>query len=1360
MRKSLEKGRCGGGRWREVKWWGVLLGVLLATMGGVAEADKGPKGLEKGVFERLRERLEAIPKRWETLPAPLVPVSGKTAEQVLGAASKTQEQAALHLRERLLRAPLSERAALLEEARRSRPLIEVDLWLPLEAVQSLQMRSLEQAALVAEVWLELAERSGRRDVLLMAGGVSLYLTKRSLALAQLGVITTSWAALPHDTTGRRGAAQIAGEQAEALFRLGNNSGALSAYRKARELYQGIGFRLGEGNMQKGEAEVLSRLGDNPGALSAYRKARELYLAEGDRLGEGNTWQGEATVLFRLGDNPGTLSAYRKARALLQAEGDRLDEGNTWRGEAEVLFHLGDNPGALSAYHKARELFLAEGDRLGEGNTWQGEAGVLSLLGDNPGALSAYRKAHELFQAAGDGLGEGNTWQGEAAVLFHLGDNAGALSAYRKARELYQAMASRQGEGNTWQGEAVVLFRLGDNPGALSAHRKAREFYQTAGERSGEGHTWQGEAEVLFRLGDNPGALSACRKARELYQTVGDRQGEGNTWQGEAEVLFRRGDNAGALSAHRKARALAQAVGDRQGEGHTWRGEAEVLFRLGDNPGALSAYRRAREFFQTVEYRPGEGDTWKGEAEVLFRLGNHPGALSAHRKARELFQTTGERQGEGNTWRGEAEVVFRLGDIPGALSAYRKARELFQAVGYRLGEGQTWQGEAEVLFRLGDTSGALSAYRKARGLVEAVGYRLGEGHTWQGEAEVLLHLGDNPGALSAYRKARELFQAVGSRLGEGDTWKGEAEVLFRQGDNTKALSAHRKARELFQAVGSRLSEGNTWQGEAEVLLRLGDNPGAANAAARAAELGRTMSAIPTEINSRITRAHALLGLGRSEEAMKESYAAIALINEWRNKGVGDADRVALSNISAPYDLLVPLLARRGGAADVTEALRLAEAAHAPVLLDLLASGVRRPGDTGDLALKGERQRLGRDLARIGRRLSGTLPPSEVMALEAEHRDLERQLERNELGSLAAHGSRLLAREAIDAARTMELVNAVGPVLLYYVADSETVGFLLLPGEKTPRALRLPLSWGALGDEVRKLRDELGDPQGQKKDAEERARHFWDVLITPFAEALGGQARLVIVPHGPLHQLPFEALLDPAGRPLSERWVTSVAPSLSALWELRHREFERRRAPGNSPSFLALSSRGGFALPDREFEELSVLFGSNPAHSYQREASFDTYEKLAPTARQLFLATHGVQRQESRTGTYLEIQASETHEGRLSAGEIAALPLTAELVTLAACATARGEVLLSDERIDLGRAFLIAGASAVLTARWSVPEDEATRTFLLDFYRALRKGGPAGKGLRKDEALAEARRKARESGAPAQRWAAWVLVGDGS
>ena len=301
--------------------------------------------------------------------------------------------------------------------------------------------------------------------------------------------------------------------------------------------------------------------------------------------------------------------------------------------------------------------------------------------------------------------------------------------------------------------------------------------------------------------------------------------------------------------------------------------------------------------------------------------------------------------------------------------------------------------------------------------------------------------------------------------------------------------------------------------------------------------------------------------------------------------------------------------------------------------------------------------------------------------------------------------------------------------------------------------ISLVWGDLGQQVRTLRHDLANPLYESL-ATAQARKLWDLLIAPFSDSIPAGGTLVLLPHGPLHELPFEALLDPAGKPLFERWKTSIAPSVSALDFARH----RHSAPSPKDSFLAFSSGQGLSLPVEESAEISAYFGTNTFHP--TEALYLAYEKLVPQARHLFIATRGIYTEGSRRQTYLEIQPTPgLHDSRLSAAEIANIPLQAELVTVAACDTSYGRALLSDERLDLTRAFLIAGAAAVLATRWKVPEDRTTSQFLSDFYRAYRQGGPGGTGLRKDEALTESRRLSRERGDPAQVWAAWVLVGDG-
>jgi CHAT domain-containing protein len=234
-----------------------------------------------------------------------------------------------------------------------------------------------------------------------------------------------------------------------------------------------------------------------------------------------------------------------------------------------------------------------------------------------------------------------------------------------------------------------------------------------------------------------------------------------------------------------------------------------------------------------------------------------------------------------------------------------------------------------------------------------------------------------------------------------------------------------------------------------------------------------------------------------------------------------------------------------------------------------------------------------------------------------------------------------------------------------------------------------------------------------------------------------------------------LRDPVGHYLFERWSVSITPSASALAFARNGHV----APTPGDSFLGFSSGRGLNLPAGEVAQISGFFGTAETAYHPTVANYQNYVERVTQGRHLLIATRGVHVEGSRSETYLEVEPTpEAHDSRLTAAEIATIPLHAELVTLAACDTSHGRALLSDERLDLTRAFLIAHATAVLATRWKVPEGEATSRFLADFYQAYRHGGPDGKGLRKDEALTEARRLSRQRQDPAQVWAAWVLVGD--
>jgi CHAT domain-containing protein len=138
------------------------------------------------------------------------------------------------------------------------------------------------------------------------------------------------------------------------------------------------------------------------------------------------------------------------------------------------------------------------------------------------------------------------------------------------------------------------------------------------------------------------------------------------------------------------------------------------------------------------------------------------------------------------------------------------------------------------------------------------------------------------------------------------------------------------------------------------------------------------------------------------------------------------------------------------------------------------------------------------------------------------------------------------------------------------------------------------------------------------------------------------------------------------------------------------------------------------------------------------------------RSLHLAAHGRVDFERPILSYVALTAAGEDDGFLSVVEIMRLALRTDLVVLSACQSGRGGTVRGEGVYGLVRAFMVAGAPAVVASQWKV-DDRATRELMEDFYRRWTPGtSPA-------EALHAAQGALREKGVPAKHWAAWVLWG---
>ena len=274
-----------------------------------------------------------------------------------------------------------------------------------------------------------------------------------------------------------------------------------------------------------------------------------------------------------------------------------------------------------------------------------------------------------------------------------------------------------------------------------------------------------------------------------------------------------------------------------------------------------------------------------------------------------------------------------------------------------------------------------------------------------------------------------------------------------------------------------------------------------------------------------------------------------------------------------------------------------------------------------------------------------------------------------------------------------------------------------------------------------------------------------LLQPALDALPPEiTRLIVIPDGPLHRLPFDALSTGDGRYVAERFQISMVPSAS-LW-VRLRSAPRPQPgrilvladPAGPGAVLAVRrdasamsgalahARGEAEVAAASFPGGSELrFGAAASEAFLKSAKLDGVSLL-------HLATHALSdpRDPERSAVLLGPGSAE-EDGRLEPREIVRLPLAGKTVVLAGCETSAGRVFRGEGVMSLARAFFGAGAAAVVGTLDRARDDEAG-VFFSSTYRALARGVSLG------EAVTAAKREGIRRGAPPAAWADVVLLGD--
>ncbi|MEM7586507.1 MAG: CHAT domain-containing tetratricopeptide repeat protein, partial [Acidobacteriota bacterium] len=452
-------------------------------------------------------------------------------------------------------------------------------------------------------------------------------------------------------------------------------------------------------------------------------------------------------------------------------------------------------------------------------------------------------------------------------------------------------------------------------------------------------------------------------------------------------------------------------------------------------------------------------------------------------------------------------------------------------------------------------------------------------------------------------------------------------------------------------------------------------------------------------------------GQLPEAAATGREAIAMLDELT--GNIQVDNLLASLFSDRYyrfyQIATLLMAIEG---ETHDAFMTAERARARALLHMLGNQRLDLRGQGDSSLLADLDQLRAEILALERNQPNS-PELLRKRQQFESRQVEIKLERPEYQELTSVKP-IVSVEALQ----QDVLPPETTLISYFIAPDRILAWIV--DRQQLEQVTLPIS-DADRPELSCLAGELG--HGRARGSQRLSgclslthltEKYYQKLIEPVLPYVHHQ-RVILVPHGILHYVPFAALRKAPDQPyFGESNIISYTPSVSALSFLGNKTspFDGRALViGNpeidDPGLDNLTAAAEEARAVAKLFDTEALIGAAATESRVHQA--------AGEIDLLHLAAHGVYKPRAPRFSRIVLARDATQDGLLEVEEVfSGLDLEGvNLVVLSACQTALGERNEGDEIIGLTRAFLYAGSPAVVSTLWNV-DDQATAFLMTTFY----------------------------------------------
>lgn len=873
---------------------------------------------------------------------------------------------------------------------------------------------------------------------------------------------------------------------------------------------------------------------------------------------------------------------------------------------------------------------------------------------------------------------------ERADHLEQDDARQALAIGLIAEEVAEVLSSDEARALAFWTQANAYDFLAENESAVRCYERAAELFKTAGKPLEAARTAIGQMFTLMQLGQLDQSQLLAQSARGVFVEHGDVLSLAKVDMNLGNLHYQQGKYAQALEDYQQATSAFESLGETLYGAMNQINQASALTMLDEFLAAENLHEQARPVFEDADFRTAAASVDHDLALLQYARGNYAEAFRTFERARVTFSSLDLQVNLAMTDLEESDLYLDLNLPDEAMRLAQQAEQAFEKMGmiFELARGQA--NHAVALARLGQREKADALLADAQSLFISQDNEAWIAHTDLQRAEVLGQGGQRELARQLAVKAAQAYQKLAMKTKQSYAHIISANSWADDGIWEQSLQELQTASEVLgdlvvpwlqQRIDTCM--GRVYEGKGEI--------------ARAIDCYQKAT-------------------GRIEQ-----MAAALTADEHRTAFVADK--------LTPYEALVSLHVIENPALSFA----WAEQAKSRALVDLLAAGVRPKlhiGDDMDAQRADRLQSIRDELNWLYTRLTRGSAPGETGAPAADPETWSKIHEREQEATSIWRNLQGRHTEELSLIRAMPLTPEdiqsnlpEGTALVeYFIARGQIVAFVITRDEVYSYSTMAPIS------DVLSLIENLafqfskfqyGAPYYQRhravllQNTQEILAGLGQRLIAPLWNELSTRNAIVIIPHGPLHALPFHSLRI-NNRYLIETHAVSYAPSAAVLkfcWE-------KPAPPVNQHPFVGKPLLVG--IPDErishvaeEIQTLAELLGDSDV-LLGEQATFEHVCQFTSSCGVFHLAAHGLFRPEAPLLSSIRLA-----DRWLAVQDIYNLDLNATLVTLSACETGLGRDAGGDDMVGLVRGFLYAGAASLLVSLWTVDDESMTR-LVTDFY----------------------------------------------